>query len=476
MIKIGISEVNITPQDPLPRAGMPFPQKGQGTDWPLMGRIFVFDNGIHRAGVVTLDLLGLTAQTVAEFRQAMTIGTGITPDEIMITCTHTHWAPHTAAIMDEDADFAYLDRVRAKLVEGMSQALASSRPAQLRVGSIEAPGWAFNRRPVYQTPAGDQVGTQGPQWVDHFLYMEGPDDPQLLILQALDESNQPLGGLVNFACHTTVGPDDPLYSADYPGPLTARLSRDLGGIYGFIQGCAGNIWQQNMREPQDPQRPQTGSVYTVRMGEALAEKAKQALHGAVLVHNPRLRVGHEILKIAQRRPTRQQIEQARWFLEKRTSDADLQDHMRRMTGYEYTFYHSIDHLVEEGIERDWMLWQEDWFARGILGLWEYQRRSGMREVMEQVEVQVIAIGDLALVGYPAEYFVEYGLKTRANSPFPYTLVSELANGWHGYVPTPSAFTHGGYETRLGDASRLVMEAGDAMYDTGSRLLKQLWHR
>ena len=86
--------------------------------------------------------------------------------------------------------------------------------------------------------------------------------------------------------------------------------------------------------------------------------------------------------------------------------------------------------------------------------------------MEDVEVQAIALGDAVIVAYPAEYFVEYGLKTKALSPFPDTFVSELSNGWHGYIPTREAFAHGGYETRLGDASRMVEEAGDLLCEAG----------
>ncbi len=87
---------------------------------------------------------------------------------------------------------------------------------------------------------------------------------------------------------------------------------------------------------------------------------------------------------------------------------------------------------------------------------------------------MIAVGDIAFVGYPAEYFVEYGLRTKRESPFPDTFVSELANGWHGYVPTPEAYAHGGYEPRLGDANRLVEDAGERLCETGLSLLNQLW--
>ena len=116
-----------------------------------MARVFVFDDGARRAAIVTLDLLFLNTATVAEFRAAIVPGTGLAAENVLIACSHTHWGPHTAAIMDEDADFAYLDFVRARLVEAAAQAVRALQPARLKAARIQAPGWAFNRRPIYRT-------------------------------------------------------------------------------------------------------------------------------------------------------------------------------------------------------------------------------------------------------------------------------------------------------------------------------------
>jgi neutral ceramidase len=472
MLKVGLSEIDITPAPGLPRAGMPYPQKGQGTAWPLMGRVFIFDDGACQAAIITLDLLLLSPQTVAELRQAITPGTNLPPENVMITCTHTHWGPHTVAIMDEDADYDYLDLLRIRLVEATAKAWSTRQPARLRVAKTEAPGWAFNRRPIYQTSHGEQVGTQGPHWIPEFLRMEGPDDPELQVLLVENLSGQSLGGLVNFTCHTTVGPDEPFYSADYPGPLTERLSQNLGGIFGFIQGCAGNIWQMNLSQLREPLYQENGSEHTRKMGEALADKAQEALALSHQVAEGRVRVQHKTLKIAQRRPTHEQIELAKWFLEKRPAQMNLQEYLYKIYGHDYTFFTDWAGQDNPSVQGG-ILWQEDWFARGLIGLWEWQRRAGGREQIEGVEVQAIAVGDVAFVGYPAEYFVEYGLRTKAGSPFPNTFVSELANGWHGYVPTPQAYQHGGYETRLGDANRLAEEAGDRLCGAGLELLNAL---
>ena len=64
-------------------------------------------------------------------------------------------------------------------------------------------------------------------------------------------------------------------------------------------------------------------------------------------------------------------------------------------------------------------------------------------------VQAIRIGDFAVCGIPFEAFVEIGLELKKRSPFPQTMVIGLANGRHGYLPTPQHHQLGGYETWLG---------------------------
>ena len=388
----------------------------------------------------------------------MTAGTELQPTDVMIACTHTHRAPYTTALMDEDTNFAYLDFLREQLVGGMSRALAARRPARLKVGHVDAPGWTFNRRPMYR---GGQVGTHGPMWVEDFIRNEGPEDNELQVLLAEGADGQALGGLVNFACHTTVMGAEPVYSADYAGMLTEALAARHGGIFGFLQGAAGNLSAYD-RSREGPIR-ELGPEYNRKMGQALADKADEALAAGRYLADERVRTAREVLHIPQRRPTREQVELAKWYLEEAPEDIDQQEFTRRIHGHDYTFYDNSATVQE-------------WFARETIGMWEWQRRVGTRKLIEDVEIQAIAVGDVAFVGYPAEYFTEFGLKTKAKSPFAETFVVELANGWHGYVPTQEAFAHGGYEPRLGYQSRLVPEAGDRMCDTALSLLAQVSQR
>jgi hypothetical protein len=91
------------------------------------------------------------------------------------------------------------------------------------------------------------------------------------------------------------------------------------------------------------------------------------------------------------------------------------------------------------------------------------RAAEREEKTLTVKLQAIRIGDLAVCGIPFETFAETGLEIKDRSPFPLTMVIGLANGRHGYLPTPRQHRLGGYETWLGtntvqeDASVILTE-------------------
>ena len=62
-----------------------------------------------------------------------------------------------------------------------------------------------------------------------------------------------------------------------------------------------------------------------------------------------------------------------------------------------------------------------------------------------LQIQALALDDVALVGLPGEIFVETGTAIAEASPFALTLPVGYANGAIGYVPTSEEVPHGGYE-------------------------------
>jgi neutral ceramidase len=459
-MQVGFGLADITPAAELPMAGMPGSPRGQGVEWPLRGRVLVADDGALRIAIVCLDLLGLPTNRVAELRNRLAERGSLDPGAILVACSHTHRAPWTFLVdaPDEEVVLAYLDSLNEPLVQAVSQAVAALQPAELIVGKVAAPGWAFNRRPIY---SGGQVGTHGPAWGERFVGMEGSadNDLQVLLARALDGSV--LGGLVGFACHPTVMAHEPVYSADYAGALSQALEARYGGTFGFLLGAAGDTSPPN---PASPDRAHGhGRAHASAMGCALGDKAEERLRTGHVVAAEQIGMASTRLRIAQRRPSPEQVDLARWYLEQAPADLDEQAFTRRIYGHDYTFYGMPPRANER-------------FARDMLGMWEWRRRLEARELVDEVELQVVAIGDVAFVAYPVELFTAFGRRLKASSPFPETFVATVANGWHGYVPTPEAFEHGGYEPRFAYSSRLVPEAGDMMTDAALELLRRVASR
>ena len=69
----------------------------------------------------------------------------------------------------------------------------------------------------------------------------------------------------------------------------------------------------------------------------------------------------------------------------------------------------------------------------------YARESILLKALDRevpVSLSAIRIGSDCLLTIPTEVFSSMGLKLKKASPFAHTMVIELANGYHGYLPTP----------------------------------------
>ena len=85
-------------------------------------------------------------------------------------------------------------------------------------------------------------------------------------------------------------------------------------------------------------------------------------------------------------------------------------------------------------------------------------------------MQALRIGRLGIATLPGEAFTELGLEVKKKSPFDTTFLVELANGYHGYIPTEEAFQVGGYETWRAKSSYLARDSAAKM---GARALQHL---
>jgi len=89
---------------------------------------------------------------------------------------------------------------------------------------------------------------------------------------------------------------------------------------------------------------------------------------------------------------------------------------------------------------------------------------------KKVKIQVFALGPLAFVGIPGEYFSDLGMQLQRQSPFSHTVVVGFAHDDCDYIPTRKAYEEGGYEPT---AALLAPGAGEEMAEQALKLLRKL---
>lgn len=402
-LTIGTSRRNITPPVGASMAGFATRDHGaEGVRDELWLRALFLDDGQTQAVLVCRDVCdtqrGEMDLLAGMFEERM----DLSRDQLFIANTHTHSGPSTG--YDEEADNRdYVENLAAVCVGAAEEARASARPAVMTRAQRPVQ-CGVNRRE--RTPEGEIVLGVNP---------EGPCDTIVDVLVfAEPESGEPVATLFRHGFHGVVmGSDSYLISGDAPGAAERFVEANLPGVAGFLTGASGNI----NAHPR-------GSFENVdmlgrRLGAAVVQATTEADQPRTDVRIVSLRHDFELP------------------VEEPTPADELRDEIEELEGAMERFDAGED---VEGLNR-WRANRRLRHARSQLEMLEAGEEIGGKPTF----VQVLAIGDVALIGYPAEVFYEIGREVRERSPFSLTLDVTHVNGWSGYIPIASAFAEGGYE-------------------------------
>jgi neutral ceramidase len=448
-LKVGFAERDITPEIGMEQPGGYGKAFHRSFHDPCKVRASVWDDGQQRVAIVGLDALIIRRETVEKVRREIHARCGIPETSILISASHSHSSGPTGMVMPGEFDHAsplvqrlayekssmadpkYLTLVEKQLIEAVCAADEARKPALVGVGKGIEDKVAFNRR--FWMKSGLTM-THPRQGNPDILEPAGPTDPEVGVIGAWDPQGKLLGCIVNFACHATTSPGG--ISANY----ICYLEQAVRGFFGqdmvvvFLPGCCGDITQVDNLSPYvAPKSEQWAKLVGGRVG---AEAVKVLLTVEPGVVAPVI-AKMTMLDLGRRIPRSERVK-------------ECLEIVGREPGKDPT---------------EWTFAKEIVLLDALL-----QKRP-----REQVEVQAIQIGPAVFVTNPAEYFVEYGLGIKRESPFPFTFPVELANGCVGYVPTEEALgpRGGGYETRLTFYSNLEPTAGTKIMQAGIALAKQL---
>jgi len=397
----------------------------------LYAKALVLENEETALAIVACDLIALTGTDVQAVKEHAERSTGISRQNIFVSCTHTHYGPATIGALGTPRDDAYMERAAERIGDSIKLAQNRLRPAEVGAASTTCPGETFNRR--WHMKDGSVQMNPGFQNPDA-LRTAVPTDPEVLVLAVRDESREPIALLANYSLHYVGGPAHTAISADYFGYFDRALQRMAGHEFVGIManGCCGDINNVDASQPE-PEMPHAyfQEERVANVVAAAAFGAWQGLRHHQYDRDPVLGAATEMMIFRRRASSSGELAQAKALLGGGAAGP-------------------IEDSAPDFLERV--------YAREAL----YVEAEPLER---QVPIMALRVGQLGLVGLPGEIFVEYGLQIKERSPLARTLTVELANDMVGYCPTDKALRQGSYETRLARTSKAAFGTEAAMIAT-----------
>ncbi len=418
-LRVGAAAAEFEAADSMVIAGSILPGKATGQEGKLRAVAVVLQKDRTKLAIVACDLLMLTRDLLDPVAAEIDQSTGIPAAHVLINCTHTHHAPSTMTVHGYGRDEEFCRQVQRKILKAVQDANANLSKEDCRfhfhLGREETIG--MNSR---QMLSDGTIYWIGPR--DDFVRPTGPFDPELPVLAFREEPGRLRAVMFNHSTHTIGVRQGGKRSPSYYGLAAQEIEAEHGALVSFLEGASGST--HNL---------------TVPAAEA-TKRIKQAVLDALALAKPR-----EVARIAAiKRP--------------------------------FTFkVRTFNEAAEEAAVTSYVTKRAASAAKPFAEVFRNMRRelSSKQGEPRTTWLQAMVIGDVALVGVPAEFFTQLGLDIKNCSPFRHTYVAELANDWIGYVPNLEGFKLGGYQVWTGFHSYCEPGTGERIVDETVAMLKEL---
>ncbi len=406
----------------------------------LNARALALSDGGTKFVIVVVDSCMMPRPLLDEAKSLASQRTGVPLDRILISATHTHTAGSCMGALGTPADENYVPLLKAKLADTIVAAVATLQPARVGFARTNAPEYTalrrWIRRPdrIVEDPFGNPTVRAnmhaGRNW-DDVTGESGPEDPELSIIsiQALDGT--PIAVLANFSMHYFSGERG--ISADYFGRFCEGLKQEIAPGSSFVgimsHGCSGDIWRRDYTRPNSWDKLSTIDEYT----RGLLDIAVKSYKDISYRDDVNLAMAERRMTLKYRVPDKQRLEWAQRVVEQ------MGDRLPKT--------------------------REEVYAAEQIILHERQQT--------EIVIQALRIGDIGIATTPNETYAITGLKIKAASPLPNTMVIELANGGDGYIPPPEQHLFGGYNTWAARSAGLEVSAEPKIVEACIDLLEQV---
>lgn len=378
----GYGEVDITPRLGISLGGYGFylDRRAEAVLDPLKVRALTVRCGATSALFVSADLVGFSLSAAVELRRAVALECGIPASHVLLACTHTHSAPLTQSLPGlGEVDPEYVRQVNLAVVGASRQAFSDIRTCRVKSLFRVVEPIGYNRA------RGDFGGI----------------DPVLKAL--VFERDDGRIYLISYACHPVTLGRSCHVSADWPGALV-RVLEDGGDRGVFLQGFCGDIDPVVNLEEWATGGPEDLELY----GSLLSGRLLRPKRNPVDLELQRVHVEERRIRLPLTVPMREEIER------------EVEEFLRWNSRFP-----NADRFIRE--------WKEKALSR--------REEIAARPFVDNIPLQVIAVGEVAILGVPGEVFCALGIRLRTDNP---NLVPVgFANGDVGYFPTTDAYSRSG---------------------------------
>ncbi|MBR7120902.1 MAG: hypothetical protein IKC94_01515 [Lentisphaeria bacterium] len=201
--------------------------------------VLLMDDGKKKGAILSFDLIGLDEQFILKISQDAAAVIACEPENVILTCTHTHSGPHTRTAYTYGANLEYMEKLFSWVREAVTAAMDKWQEVDTYFYSCQCDE-NYNRR--YTDGANN--GKYLPMNRSFEPLATGFKDQELgLLIFTGVGSWEPEGVLVNFAAHPlashSMGLGSHQISADFPGVLRDVLAENSCWSV-FLQGAAGD--------------------------------------------------------------------------------------------------------------------------------------------------------------------------------------------------------------------------------------------
>ena len=406
--------------------------QGKRQEAPLRASALLIEGG-PPACVISCDVIGVMKDTAEEIATQIGETCGVPFDNVMVTATHTHHAPRPMPVYTTPRIEELCRRVVAASVHAARKAASALESARGDPDACEVElMFAMGQEPTVGENSRWLMRDGQISWYGHdeseMVRPTGPHDADLPVVAFRRPSGTLAGALFFHGTHNigTLDPDAAtVISPGFFGLAAQELERQHHAPFLYLPGAFGSSHRRNSLVAP----PEAMTRVVQAANEALGRLRPVSASPVVAV---------------KRRYTCQ--------------------------------YRRFDEAKEaEQVSR----WCRRWLtAETAAGL--EQTYAAVREQMAdkagqtfETWLQVLRLGDLAIMGIPGEMFAALGLDIRRRSPFRHTFVAGLANDEIGYIADRRGYRDGGYQTWFCGHSQLEPGEGEKMVEAALALLEDV---